>query len=80
LLWILVTGLAVVAWMKKRRRAKAKLAEWAQEEAEADAAIVASRADPTISTPPPATQDEEVPPQVPSIPVVEHEGRWHILH
>jgi hypothetical protein len=80
LLWIAVSGLAMAAWLKKRRRAKAKLAEWAQEEAAADAATATARASHEPSIPPPAG-DENVPSsRVPSIPVVEHDGRWHTLH
>jgi hypothetical protein len=79
LLWTLMAMLAVAAWVKKRRRAKAKLAQWAREEAEADAAIAAARAERERTTPEP-TPEDEVPQRVPSIPVVEHEGRWYTLH
>ena len=79
LLWAVMTALAVAAWIKKRRRAKAKLAEWAKEEAEADAVMASARASrgPTIAA---TMGDEDVPSRVPSIPVVEHDGRWHTLH
>jgi len=81
LLWVLISALAVAAWVKKRRRAKAQLAQWAREEAEVDAAIAASRNE---SFPPvrvdDGPRDEPVPPRVPSVPVVEHEGRWYTLH
>ena len=78
LIWVVMSGLAAIAWVKRRRKARAKLAEWATEEAEADAAAAAARAEHEASMPPPA--DDEVPDRVPSIPVVEHDGRWHILH
>jgi hypothetical protein len=76
LVWVLIAGLTGAAWMKRRRRARAKLDEWAREEAEMDA-IVAARRAATVSTPPP---EDDVPPRPPSIPVVEHDGRWHTLH
>ncbi|HTB72514.1 MAG TPA: peptidase MA family metallohydrolase [Polyangiaceae bacterium] len=78
LLWVLIAGLAGAAWMKKRRRARAKLAEWAREEAEMDAAIAASRAPREGAAGLPS--DDDVPPRMPSVPVVEHDGRWHTLH
>jgi hypothetical protein len=74
LLWTLIVGLAGAAWFKKRRRAKAKLAQWAREEAEMDSATLAT--DAARHTP----GDEELPPRVPSLPVVEHEGRWYTVH
>jgi hypothetical protein len=79
LLWVVVMGLAGAAWLKRRRRAKIKLAQWAREEAEMDATIAASRA--AGATPAnPRTPEDDVPPRMPSIPVVEHDGRWHTLH
>lgn len=79
LLWVVVMGLAGAAWLKRRRRAKIKLAEWAREEAEMDATLAASRrAGETPANP--RTPEDEVPPRVPSVPVVEHDGRWHTLH
>jgi hypothetical protein len=78
LLWVAIAGLAAAAWIKKRRRAKAKLAQWAREEAEMDAALAASRApgEGTVGVAP----NDDVPPRMPSVPVVEHDGRWHTLH
>ncbi len=79
LLWVMMVGLAGAAWLKRRRRAKIKLAEWAREEAEMDATLAASRVHheaPAGARP----AEEDVPPRVPSIPVVEHDGRWHTLH
>jgi len=40
LLWTLIVGLSVVAWVKRRKRAKEKLARWAIEEEEMEAAVV----------------------------------------
>ncbi len=42
LVWTAIVGLAFAAWLKRRRRAKAKLEQWAREEAELDAAIAAT--------------------------------------
>jgi hypothetical protein len=75
--WAVISGLTIAAWLKRRRRAKAKLAEWAREEAEMDAAVAASR---LAGAAAPVAQDDDVPARVPSIPVVEHDGRWHTLH
>ena len=72
--WTLAAVLAVLAWVKRRRRAKTKLAEWAREEAEMDAMAARRRESPTKA------DDEELPPSIPSIPVVEHEGRWYTVH
>jgi len=76
LLWAAIAGLAVAAWVKKRRAAIAKLAQWAREEAEMDAATAAAERE--RRSPPPG--DDGLPPRVPSIPVVEHEGRWYTVH
>jgi len=73
-LWTLIVGLAAAAWFKKRLRASAKLAQWAREEAEMERASLAAA---TASDP---GGDEELPPRVPSLPVVEHEGRWYTVH
>src|SRR6185312_7810149 len=83
LLWVLATGLVVAAWVKKRRHARAKLAEWAREEAELDAAIAASRREREHAAAAAAATvapEDEAPPRAPSVPVVEHDGRWHTLH
>ena len=80
LLWIAMCGLAVAAWIKRRRRAKAKLAEWAQEEAEAEAAMATTRGSRETPAAAVAGEDDVPPARVPSVPVVEHDGRWHTLH
>jgi hypothetical protein len=79
-LWTLITGLSVVAWVKRRRKAKAKLAAWAREEAEMDLAMAAAkeRAAAALAA---GTDEETVAPHMrPGVPVVEHEGRWYTLH
>jgi hypothetical protein len=77
-LWPAAALLMGIAWFVRRRRAATKLAEWAREEARADAASSAHR--PAPAPPPPVAGLDEVPTAVPAIPVVEHEGRWHTLH
>jgi hypothetical protein len=86
LLWVVISALAVVAWVKRRRYAKQKLAQWAREEAEMDAAVSAGArgtSEPlgiavvAASAPPPDGSTAGPPPVV---PVVEHEGRWYTLH
>jgi hypothetical protein len=77
LLWIAIVALAAAAWLKKRRAAKAKLAEWVREEAEMDARLEAARTQREAATLPP---DDAVPTRVPSIPLVEHDGRWYTVH
>ena len=83
LLWVLIVGLAGTAWVKRRRRARAKLAAWAREEAEMDAAIARAREQRQAVTAPAAaaaTEEDALPEVRPSLPVVEHEGRWYVLH
>jgi hypothetical protein len=72
--WLLIIGLAAAAWVKRRRRARAKLERWASEEAQIDAAIAAANA------PEPSGGDEDMPSRPPPSGVVEHEGRWYTLH
>jgi hypothetical protein len=80
LLWVLIAALSVAAWAKRRQYAKAKLALWAREEAEAEAAVsVADRGAANVGTTE-ASREEPVVPRVPAVPVVEHEGRWYTLH
>jgi hypothetical protein len=75
----LMAVLAVVAFVKRRRRAKAKLAEWAREEAEADALEARARERATRAIE--VADDDDMPPgSMPGIPVVEHEGRWYTVH
>jgi hypothetical protein len=79
-LWTLITGLAAVAWIKRRRKAKAKLAAWAREEAEMDLAMAAAK-DRVAAAEAAATEEDAVAPHMrPGVPLVEHEGRWYTLH
>jgi Peptidase MA superfamily len=79
-LWMIIVTLAVAAWVKRRRRAKEKLAGWAREEAEMEASLAAAereRAEKAAAAP----VEEEIPVRpTPGIPVVEHEGRWYTVH
>jgi Peptidase MA superfamily len=79
-LWSIMAGLVVVAWAKRRKRARAKLALWAREEAEMDAAMEATRQRIAAAEAAPEG-DVDVPPHMrPAVPFVEHEGRWYTLH
>lgn len=80
LLWVVISALAGVAWARRRKRAKEKLAQWAREEAEMEAAIAAADRDRTAkSVAPPA--EEALPGSLaPGVPLVEHEGRWYTVH
>jgi hypothetical protein len=73
----LTGALLMAAWVRRRRHAKAKLAQWAREEAESEAVTVRRASQSPVA--PDATPDD-APPRVPSMPVVEHEGRWYTLH
>ncbi len=76
-LWALIAALSIAAWATKRKQAKAKLAQWAREEALAEARV--SLVDPKAPAIEPANEATHVA-RVPSVPVVEHEGRWYTLH
>jgi hypothetical protein len=79
-LWGLIVVLAAVAWVKRRRRAKAKLDQWEREEAELEAAAAAP-SEANAQTVMAAGDDDDIPMHVRrEVPVVEHEGRWYILH
>jgi hypothetical protein len=85
LLWVTIVGLMVAAWIKRRRRAQEKLAQWAREEAAMDAALAVARepsGEPDLGRVPPEPAAEDVIPagRRPSLPVVEHDGRWYTLH
>ncbi|HXN30828.1 MAG TPA: peptidase MA family metallohydrolase [Polyangiaceae bacterium] len=80
LLWVIIVGLSGAAWVKRRRRAKEKLARWALEEAEMEASLTTAEQARTEKTPATPGEDEIPPRPTPSIPVVEHEGRWYTVH
>ncbi len=81
IVWVVISALVALAWLKRRRRAREKLAQWAREEAAADAARAAAlvAASPQDARLTPAEDDMPSAPK-PGIPVVEHEGRWYTVH
>lgn len=75
IIWVLVIGALVAAYVRRRRRTKAILAKWEREEAIEDA-IAARRAAAEAS-------DEALPIRPVSVRIaakIEHDGRWHTLH
>jgi hypothetical protein len=79
-LWVLMAGLAVAAWVRRKRQSKAKLAQWAREEAEADVAMAEAR-ERVVEAQIAAEGEDDLPPHMrPGVPLVEHEGRWYTLH
>jgi len=72
MLWAIIMGMLLVAWVRRRRKAKETLARWAKEEAEEDArraAVVEAAAMSNV---------EFVARR--SIPTIQHDGEWHTLH
>lgn len=70
MLWSLIMGILVVAWVRRRKKAKETLARWAREEAEEDArraAVVDAIDDATFVV-------------RRSVPTIQHDGEWHTLH
>jgi hypothetical protein len=85
LLWVVIAALAVVAWVKRRKRAREKLELWAREEAQMEAAIAAAaadreRAEKAPPPPPPPAEEEILGRPALGVPFVEHEGRWYTVH
>ena len=77
LLWALVVALAAVAWVRRRSLAKAKLSQWAREEAEAEARAAAAANARAQPAPLEASGDAIARDGIPrNIKVVEHEGRY----
>jgi hypothetical protein len=72
--WVLILALAAAAWIKRRRRARVKLEQWASEDARLDAAMAAAQPASAVAN------DETLPSGPPPSGVVEHEGRWYTLH
>jgi hypothetical protein len=70
MLWAIIMGILVVAWVRRRKKAKETLARWAKEEAEEDArraAVVEAMDDATFVV-------------RRSVPTIQHDGEWHTLH
>jgi hypothetical protein len=82
LIWVLVIGALVAAYVRRRRRTKAILARWEREEAIEDARIAKMEAEraafitPLVDV---ATVANAAKASAVSIKV-EHHGRWHTLH
>ena len=77
LVWVLVIGLMVVGYLRRRRQAKAKLAQWEREEAALDAALTRVRAP---GDAPPAPEPPFPMAKPADLPRVQHDGSWHTLH
>jgi len=73
-LWVAAIAVLVWAYVKRRKRAKATLAKWAEEEAAQDRARAALA---RIAEDEP---DGVVVARVSGLPRVEHDGRWYTLH
>jgi Peptidase MA superfamily len=80
LVWALIVVLATVAWIKRRKRAKEKLAAWAREEAEMALALAAAERERAAKLPQPSGDDDLPSGPRPGVPIVEHEGRWYTVH
>lgn len=83
-LWGGIALLAIVAFVRRRRQQREKLARWEQEEAEADRALAVLSETPTLA---PASEPRvltvyALPPSVreAGVPTIEHEGQRHTLH
>ncbi|HYO96446.1 MAG TPA: peptidase MA family metallohydrolase [Polyangiaceae bacterium] len=85
--WMGTFGLFVMGWRRRKRKARATLARWAEEEAREEQQrqqvqqqarrvhIVLARSPQPTSSPLP-----QMPPPEAEVPKVQHEGQWHTLH
>ena len=82
LIWVAVVGALVLAYVRRRRRAKAILAQWEKEEALEDARIAAKLAAERGDSPiVPISAAVAHVANATSISVkIERDGRWHTLH
>jgi len=71
IVWVFALGILVVGYSRKRRRDRATLARWEEEENVLHAAEH-----------PPPSELPNVPADIPGrgLPKIEHEGGWHTLH
>lgn len=76
LLWVGVVALLVVGYFRRRRRSKETLARWEREEAAELAALEALR-DPEQAL---LEQAGDAALAKAGVPMVEHQGRWYVLH
>lgn len=80
LIWCLVMGMLVVAYVRRRRRSQAILARWEREEAIEDARIAARRALEQAELEPAAVERASIVRTVSVSVKVERDGGWHTLH
>jgi peptidase MA superfamily protein len=84
IVWVLVIGALVAAYVRRRRRAKAILAKWAEEEAIEDARLArleAEQAGSTEGAPIDLARLGAARASADRVSIkVEHQGRWHTLH
>jgi hypothetical protein len=73
-LWLVGTVALIAAWFRRRKRAKAKLAEWTREE-EAERAALA-RIEALVA------EEDDMQGAIlrAPVPIVQHDGNWHTLH
>ncbi|MEO8796930.1 MAG: peptidase MA family metallohydrolase [Polyangiaceae bacterium] len=79
MLWVLMAGILVLAYVKKRRKAKETLVRWEREER----ALEAARARLLEEVAKNDVADMVGPPQTlrpAGLPKIEHDGNWHTLH
>jgi hypothetical protein len=84
LIWVLVIGALVAAYVRRRRNARAILARWEREEAIEDARLAklaAERASDALGGARPAMPRPDVAGAASAVSIkVEHRGTWHTLH
>jgi hypothetical protein len=79
IIWVGIVFLMGIGWVRKRRQARAKLAEWEAEERAMETAMAAAKArtlDELGEEQPMSATLEQKPP----VPMVEHDGTWYTLH
>ncbi len=77
LLWVAALVVLVVGYARKRRRDRATLARWEQE----DTLRMATDRGPSLDAPALAGDPPRILPSTPpGLPKVEHDGSWHTLH
>jgi hypothetical protein len=78
-IWVGVVFLMGIGWVRKRKQARAKLAEWEAEERAMETAMAAAKAR-TLDE---LGDEQPMGPAIdrkPPVPMVEHEGNWYTLH
>jgi hypothetical protein len=79
-LWVFIVALASAAWMRRRKRARQKLARWAHEEAEMEATLASAESERAQQATVASVEDHMPSGPTRGIPVVEHQGRWYTVH